>query len=65
MQLVGKMRLLQHNEIDKFRHEAYENVKLYKKSTKKWHDKHIHEREFQVGGKVLIFNSWLRLFLVI
>lgn len=31
----GEQRLLQLNEIDEFRHEAYENAKMYKKQTKK------------------------------
>ena len=54
--------LLQLNEMDEFHLEAYENAKLYKEHTKRWHDKHIQKREFSVGDKVLIFNSRLRLF---
>ena len=54
--------MLQLNELDEFRQEAYENAKLYKEKTKQWHDKHIMRREFHVGQKVLLFNSKLRLF---
>ncbi|XP_027335383.1 uncharacterized protein LOC113849580 [Abrus precatorius] len=39
--LAGEKRLLELNELDKMRLTAYENVKLYKEHTKKWHDKHI------------------------
>ena len=40
-QVTGEKRLLQLNELDKFRHEAYENAKIYKERTKARHDKHI------------------------
>ena len=36
--------LLQLNEMDEFHLEAYENAKLYKERTKRWHDKHIQKR---------------------
>ena len=62
MQLAGNKRLNQLNELEEFRLEAYENAKLYKERTKKWHDKHILKREFCTGEKVLIYNSRLRLF---
>ena len=62
IQLAGEKRLLQLNEIDEFRLEAYENAKIYKERTKKWHDRHIKRREFNVGDKVLIYNSRLRFF---
>ncbi|GLU07084.1 hypothetical protein SLE2022_240580 [Rubroshorea leprosula] len=62
MQAAGETRLLQLNEMDEFRQEAYENAKIYKERTKKWHDKHILKREFAVGDKVLLYNSRLRLF---
>ncbi|XP_022874201.1 uncharacterized protein LOC111393032 [Olea europaea var. sylvestris] len=49
---AGEKRLLQLNELDEFRMEAYENSKLYKERTKKWHDMHIQRREFEVGWSV-------------
>ncbi|XP_045809427.1 uncharacterized protein LOC123903826 isoform X3 [Trifolium pratense] len=61
-QLTGENRLLQLDELDELRLGAYENAKLYKERTKKWHDKRIQLREFQIGDKVLIYNSRLRLF---
>ena len=33
-QMAGEKRLLQLNELDGFRHEAYENAKIYKERTK-------------------------------
>ena len=55
-------RLLQLNELDELRTNAYENVKIYKEQSKVWHDKHIVQKEFEPGQKVLLFNSSLRLF---
>ena len=42
--------------------DSYENAKIYKEKTKRWHDKHLLRKEFKVGDKVLIFNSRLKLF---
>ncbi|XP_022869570.1 uncharacterized protein LOC111388972 [Olea europaea var. sylvestris] len=55
-------RLLQLNELDEFKMEAYENAKLYKERTKNWHDMHIQRRVFEVGQQVLLYNSRLKLF---
>jgi len=62
MQRVGEKCLDQLNELDELRMEAYENAKIYKERTKKWHDKHILKWEFHKGEKVLIYNSRLHLF---
>ncbi|PIN21873.1 DNA-directed DNA polymerase [Handroanthus impetiginosus] len=62
MQAAGEKRLLQLNELDKFRLQAYENTKIYKEKTKRWHDKKIVERHFEPGQYVLLFNSRLKLF---
>ncbi|XP_073304591.1 uncharacterized protein [Primulina huaijiensis] len=58
----GEQRLLQLNEMEEFRNDAYENAKIYKERTKKWHDKHILRRDFKQGQQVLLFNSRLKLF---
>ncbi|XP_075483765.1 uncharacterized protein LOC142523917 [Primulina tabacum] len=58
----GEQRLLQLNEMEEFRNDAYENAKIYKEKTKKWHDKQILRRDFEPGQQVLLFNSRLRLF---
>ncbi|PIM99624.1 hypothetical protein CDL12_27880 [Handroanthus impetiginosus] len=62
MQATGEKRLLQFNELDEFRLQAYENAKIYKEKTKRWHDKKIVERDFEPGQYVLLFNSHLKLF---
>ncbi|XP_075489566.1 uncharacterized protein LOC142528406 [Primulina tabacum] len=49
MEASGEQWLLQLNEIEEFRNEAYENAKISKKKTKKWHDNHILHRNFEPG----------------
>ncbi|XP_050216927.1 uncharacterized protein LOC126667856 [Mercurialis annua] len=60
--LSKQKQLLQLNELDEFRSSAYENAKLYKEKTKKWHDAHIVPKQFTEGNHVLLYNSRLRLF---
>ena len=62
LQQAGVNRLLQLNELNEFRLNSYENAKIYKERTKRWHDKHILKREFKAGDQVLLFNSKLKLF---
>ncbi|XP_031254791.1 uncharacterized protein LOC116112809 [Pistacia vera] len=62
LQATGDERMLKLNELDEFRHEAYENARIYKENTKMWHDKHIMKKNFEVGQQVLLYNSRLRLF---
>ena len=56
-------RLLQLNELEELRNEAYDSARIYKDKTKKWHDQRILRKEFKAGDQVLLFNSILRLFL--
>ena len=56
-------RLLQLNELEELRNEAYDSARIYKDKTKKWHDQRILRREFKAGDQVLLFNSRLKLFL--
>jgi hypothetical protein len=60
--LAGKKRLLQLSSLDEWRSEAYENARLFKEKVKKWHDRRIIKREFNVGDKVLLYRSRLRFF---
>ena len=62
MKVAGEKRLFQLSELDEIRFQAYENAKLFKEQTKKWHDAHILKKVFKVGDFVLLFNSRLRLF---
>lgn len=59
---AGKNRFLQVDELDELRMEAYENAKIYKEKTKKWHDNLIRPKNFKIGDQVLLYNSRLRLF---
>nr|XP_028946904.1 uncharacterized protein LOC114820447 [Malus domestica] len=59
---AGEKRKLQLNELEEIRNDAYENAKIYKDKTKKFHDAHILRKKFQSGQKVLLFNSRLKLF---
>ncbi|GKC39371.1 hypothetical protein Tco_1051755 [Tanacetum coccineum] len=45
------------------RDQAYENSLIYKERTKKFHDSKIKNRIFNVGDRVLLFNSRLKIFL--
>ena len=60
--MAKEERLLQLNELEELRNEAYDNARIYKDKTKKWHDQRILRKEFRAGDQVLLFNSRLRLF---
>ena len=62
LKFAKEERLLQLNELEELRNEAYDNVRTYKDKTKKWHDQRILRKEFREGDQVLLFNSMLRLF---
>ena len=47
-QAAKEKRLLRINEIEELRNEAYDNVRIYKEKTKKWHDQRILRTEFKV-----------------
>ncbi|KAJ9556024.1 hypothetical protein OSB04_010638 [Centaurea solstitialis] len=59
---AGNKRFLQICELEELRNNSYENAKLYKEKTKKWHDKRIIPKELTEGQQVLLFNSRLKLF---
>ncbi|XP_042432710.1 uncharacterized protein LOC122019294 [Zingiber officinale] len=48
---VGEERKLQLQELEEIRLEAYENSRIYKEKAKKFHDKQIEVKEFQIGDK--------------
>ena len=54
--------MLQLSELEELRNEAYDNARIYKDKTKKWHDQRILRKEFRAGEQVLLFNSRLKLF---
>ncbi|XP_038874268.1 uncharacterized protein LOC120066996 [Benincasa hispida] len=59
LKTVGEERKLQLLELDEWRIRAFENAKIYKECTKSSHDKRLREKNFQVGQKVLLYNSRL------
>ncbi|GKD05070.1 hypothetical protein Tco_1180044 [Tanacetum coccineum] len=50
------------NELNELRDQAYENSLIYKEKMKKIHDSKIKNRVFNVGDRVLPFNSGLKIF---
>ena len=60
--MAKEERLLQLNELEELRNEVFDNARIYKDKTKKWHDQRILRKEFRVGDQVLLFNSRLKLF---
>ncbi|GKC20022.1 reverse transcriptase domain-containing protein [Tanacetum coccineum] len=62
LDLAGKNRKSQINELNELRDEAYENSLLYKEKTKRIHDAKIKNRVFNEGDQVLLFNSRLKIF---
>ncbi|XP_043714702.1 uncharacterized protein LOC122663061 [Telopea speciosissima] len=59
---AGIHRRLQLSELEELRNDAYDNPGICKAKTKAYHDKHILRKSFQVGDKVLLYNSRLHLF---
>ncbi|GJR95403.1 reverse transcriptase domain-containing protein [Tanacetum coccineum] len=53
---------VQLNELNELRDHAYENSLIYKEKTKRIHDSKIKNRVFNVGDRVLLFNSRLKIF---
>nr|GFB47849.1 reverse transcriptase domain-containing protein [Tanacetum cinerariifolium] len=62
LKTTGDHRKLQLNELNELRDQAYENLLIYKKRTKKLHDDKIKNRILNVGDQVLLFNSRLKIF---
>nr|GEV89111.1 reverse transcriptase domain-containing protein [Tanacetum cinerariifolium] len=56
---AGDHRKVQLNELC---NQAYENSLIYKEKTKRLHDSKIKDRIFNIGDKVLFFNSRLNIF---
>ena len=60
--LAGEKRLFDISSLDEWRTQAYEKAKLFKEKVKRWHDKRIQKRKFNLGDYVLLYNSRLRFF---
>ena len=59
---ASEHRLLQLQELQELRPDAYENVEIYKEKTKAFHDRNIRRQTFHVNEKVWLYNSCLKLF---
>nr|GEV86295.1 reverse transcriptase domain-containing protein [Tanacetum cinerariifolium] len=53
---------VQMNELNELQDQDYENSLIYKEKTKKIHDSKIKNRLFNIGDRVLLFNSRLKIF---
>nr|GEX61467.1 reverse transcriptase domain-containing protein [Tanacetum cinerariifolium] len=53
---------IQLNKSNELRDQAYENSLIYKEKTNRIHDSKIKDRVFNVGDRVLLFNSRLKIF---
>ncbi|GKD65268.1 reverse transcriptase domain-containing protein, partial [Tanacetum coccineum] len=62
LKIVGDHQKVQMNELNERRDQAYENSLIYKEKTKKIHDSKIRNCVFNVGDRVLLFNSRLKIF---
>nr|GEU42245.1 putative athila transposon protein [Tanacetum cinerariifolium] len=59
---AGDNRKIQIKELNELRDQAYANSLIYKEKTKRIHDSKIRNRVFNVGDRVLLFNSRLKIF---
>ncbi|GKA74377.1 reverse transcriptase domain-containing protein [Tanacetum coccineum] len=60
---TAKNRFMELNELMELRDNAYENTRIYKERTKKWHDSRLRgDKDFKVG-EVLLFNSRFKMHL--
>nr|GEY20573.1 reverse transcriptase domain-containing protein [Tanacetum cinerariifolium] len=50
------------HKLNELRDQAYENSLIYKEKTKRLHDSKIKDCVFNIGDKVLLFNSRLKIF---
>ncbi|GJT56280.1 reverse transcriptase domain-containing protein [Tanacetum coccineum] len=62
LKTAGDHRKVQINKLNELRDQAYENSLIYKEKTKKIHDSKIKNRVFNIGDRVLLFNSRLKIF---
>nr|GEW13428.1 reverse transcriptase domain-containing protein [Tanacetum cinerariifolium] len=60
--IAGDHQKIQLNELNEICNHAYENSLIYKEKTKKIHDSKIKNHVFNVGDRVLLFNSRLKIF---
>ncbi|GJY90288.1 reverse transcriptase domain-containing protein, partial [Tanacetum coccineum] len=57
LKTTGNHRKVKMNELNELRDQTYENSLIYKEKTKKIHDSKIKNHVFNLGDRVLLFNS--------
>nr|GEV36812.1 reverse transcriptase domain-containing protein [Tanacetum cinerariifolium] len=62
LKTAGDHRKIQFNELNELRDQAYKNSLIYKEKTKRIHDSKIKNRVFNIGDRVLLYNSRLKIF---
>nr|GFB59792.1 reverse transcriptase domain-containing protein [Tanacetum cinerariifolium] len=62
LSVASDHRNIQLNELNELRDHAYENSLINKEKTKRIHDSKIKNRVFNVGDRVFLFNSRLKIF---
>nr|GEY27232.1 reverse transcriptase domain-containing protein [Tanacetum cinerariifolium] len=62
LQTTGDHRKVQLNKLNELRDQAYENSLIYKDKIKRLHDSKIKDCVFNIGDRVLLFNSRLKIF---
>ncbi|RVW67161.1 hypothetical protein CK203_065829 [Vitis vinifera] len=55
-------RLLDLNELEELRNDAYLNSKIAKERLKRWHDQLVTRKDFSKGQRVLLYDSKLHIF---
>ncbi|GJT19375.1 reverse transcriptase domain-containing protein [Tanacetum coccineum] len=63
LKTAGDHHKLQLNELNELRDQAYENSMIFKRETEVSSESKIKNRIFNVGDRVLLFNSRLKIFL--
>nr|GEY21911.1 putative ribonuclease H-like domain-containing protein [Tanacetum cinerariifolium] len=62
LKTAGDHKKVQINELNELHDQAYKNSLIYKEKTKRLYDSKIKNRVFNIGDRVLLFNSRLKIF---
>nr|GEY42238.1 reverse transcriptase domain-containing protein [Tanacetum cinerariifolium] len=62
LKIAGDHMKVQINVLNELHDQAYENSLIYKEETKRLHDLKFKNRVFNIGDRVLLFNSRLKIF---
>nr|GEY88956.1 reverse transcriptase domain-containing protein [Tanacetum cinerariifolium] len=62
LQTTGDHKKVQLNELNELRDQACENSLIYKEKTKRLYDSKVKDRVFNIGDRVLLHNSRLKIF---